>query len=97
MKNQDRMTGLSDCWHTEEVQTEAEIYERIQLQVGEKVLLTGAFSRQGRVYFPSFAMKESEDVLSLHYLELSGEIRKAEIRKNSSDIFSDALTLAWRK
>jgi len=87
----------ANCWHTDEPQTEAAWFERIYPGKAERVLFTGAFSRRGPVYIPSFAAKESEDLLVLHYLELSGQVRRAEIRKGNDTVFSDTLSLAWLK
>ncbi len=91
-----RALGLAQSWISNEPQTEAAWFERIDLKPGEATILSGAFTRNGVRCIASHAEKlqGDGDVLLVHSLD-GGRARTAEIHRSGQEIFSDSLSLAW--
>lgn len=97
--------GLAQSWASNEPQTEAAWFERFrELEPGQAVAVSGAFRREKEVRVVSHIEREREDLLRVYFMGDSfhadegdgGALaRSAEIRRDGSTVFSEALSLAW--
>ncbi len=89
--------GICASWETNEPQTEAVLFERIDqtvLKVGEETIMIGAIVTAGGLFISSRAMRANEGVIEIHGVQGS----RAEIlvlRRGCDEPFASSLSLAW--
>jgi hypothetical protein len=87
--------GIGDHWHAPGPISEMEAFSLIKLLVGELMIASGAYVLGGKIRIVSRIVKETEDRLTVYFLEIGGSPGKAEVRKGSQAVFADSLSLAW--
>jgi hypothetical protein len=85
--------GICSSWHSEEPATEAELFEKFQLQ-GEGTIVTGALCVDGKICIPSRAAK-TESELELFCLDQNGAPQILKARKDCQEVLASSLSLAW--